>query len=757
MSKFNILYDHLRGKKGASMVRQRVQSSFEWISRKKGRIAFAVLAIVLLALCMYFIGDSYDVYCGTLLNGELTQLLIVSRSAAGKMQMYINAQLDKLVSLAADGRIRAEIGAALTGEENRLDALLERQLQSAQVDAELYYLAADGRVLKRASREPGRPPAENLVPPDCPEMQYFRGILTVLNVEGTGYALALNAPVFDENNRFLGSLVSIFPVSVLVRQIQDICVGESYTIALEGMDNTLLYPAPENTPVRRTDKTGSFHTYRLQKEFGKLLYDGIAPGGTENALNLIGFSRMNIGAHHLFVSVMIGYDEVLSSTQSSLQRINALYVYVFLLLLVLLAICLTLYRKQRKVHRESRYLMEMNSALKHANESSRERMQAEKMQAMGVYMSGITHELNNMLTPVVASSEMLLRKHKDDSEIGEDISEIYDSALRVQHLLRQLLQFSRMEHQVSTDGSDLQVADAIRKSLLLLRFSVPKNIRIVSRDLEPGLKITGRWLPLHQCLTNLCKNAVQAMPDGGVITVTARKWVGEAGGKKPAWYAYSGSAEYAEITVSDTGLGMDQDTLKRIFDPFFTTKSDKHNIGLGLSVVSDAVFRSGGHIEVRSEEGKGSCFSLYFPLEAEKKPDDEPAPPDGRKRLCIIAVTENRKILRILQSLSGAYTIHLCPTGEQALSALRKAPGTCLALFTDEHTKDFSGTVLAYRVKSISRNTRTALITLLTQADLREIHLNDIVDVMIDPTCSVKTLRALVHQIIKQAEEETQR
>ena len=719
---------------------------------KKLHLLVAASIVALLALCVYFMVNAYEIYCSTVLDGELSRLLTVSRAAAGRMQMYLNSRLEELNHFVSGERTREEIIKATSGEESQFDALLTQRFYSAE-DSEAMFLLDENGTIRHVRMREGALFFPEMCKPIQPEMRYFSGIFSVCGDVSTGYSLAISAPIFDEADRFHGCVVSVIPVQAMVRQVKDIRVGEACHLLIEDMDGTLLYSV-DGTDAHLEGDTRQLLEYRAQKEFGKLLYSGALPGGAAEALNLIGFDRINVGAHHFFVSAAVGYGDAMADTQAGLARIMALFACAFLLATLFLLTFLAMYRSQRKARREADYLTDVNAALKQANESSRQNMQAEKMQAMGVYMSGIAHELNNMLTPVVAFSESLMRKRRDDPQIGEDVSEIYDGTLRIQCLIAQLLQFSRMERRGQT--CEVHVADAVRKSVLLFQIAQTQRVKLVCDDLDPRLRITANWMTLHQCLTNLCKNAVQAMPEGGTITITADRWDGAAQKDILAWDECSGAKAYARITVRDTGLGMDEATMDRIFDPFFTTKANGSGVGLGLAVVRDAVYRCGGHVEVASERGKGSRFYMYFPLMAEGQTQERCAVDGtGKHTVRVLAVTANKKILGVLKRLPENISVQYEKTGADALGLLRRAPNAYHVVLADAQLGDLSGTTLIHRAKGVNANTRTALITLLRRSDLEAFHLDSVVDILIDPTCSVRTLRDLIGQLLEQEGEVT--
>lgn len=241
-----------------------------------------------------------------------------------------------------------------------------------------------------------------------------------------------------------------------------------------------------------------------------------------------------------------------------------------------------------------------------------QRIQAQKLQALGQLAGGIAHDFNNLLGVVLANITHLLSLDRLEEQVTRrSLTEVETAARRAVDLTNQLLAFarsSRRQHK-ATDASML-VGDATR----LLRATLHRSINLVTKA-TPGLTLVGEPSQLLQVLMNLCINAGDAMPDGGALTISAkRKAIYEE--KEGAPLLAPG--QYILIEVTDTGVGMDAETRSRIFEPFFTTKPRGKGTGLGLATASVIVRDHGGHIEVDSERGKGTSFRVYLPAAAVK-------------------------------------------------------------------------------------------------------------------------------------------
>jgi two-component system, cell cycle sensor histidine kinase and response regulator CckA len=223
--------------------------------------------------------------------------------------------------------------------------------------------------------------------------------------------------------------------------------------------------------------------------------------------------------------------------------------------------------------------------------------QAEKMDTVGRLAGGLAHDFNNVLTTIVAAASMLDDALVPGDPRREDVRHILDAATRGASMSRRLLAFSRRQ---TTDARPLDLNDAIASLQHLLE-------RLLGGGVEMRLSLEDDLPPVHadpteieQVLLNLAVNARQAMDNGGRIGLLTRR-VDRAAAATP----------WVELVVSDSGAGMDETTRQRIFEPFFTTKGD--GTGLGLATVYGIVTQRGGEIDVASQPGVGTTFSVRFP------------------------------------------------------------------------------------------------------------------------------------------------
>lgn len=236
-------------------------------------------------------------------------------------------------------------------------------------------------------------------------------------------------------------------------------------------------------------------------------------------------------------------------------------------------------------------------------------LRAQRLESLGTLASGIAHDLNNILTPMLGVAQLLPLKFPDLNDQTRHLLETLEtSARRGSSLIKQILSFARG---VEGKRISLQLSHVLREIRQIMTQTLPKSIEI-ALDLEPDLwTVAGDVTQLHQVFMNLCVNARDAMPQGGTLQILARNVSLDEADAQAFLDAQPGP--YIKVTVMDTGKGIPPDILSRIFDPFFTTKEIGKGTGLGLSAVLGIVKSHGGFLDVQSTVNQGSQFTVYLP------------------------------------------------------------------------------------------------------------------------------------------------
>jgi PAS domain S-box-containing protein len=322
--------------------------------------------------------------------------------------------------------------------------------------------------------------------------------------------------------------------------------------------------------------------------------------------------------------------------------------------------------------------------------------QAQKMEAIGTLAGGIAHDFNNILFPILGYSEMLMNDAPDNSDLKRDLSMIFNGTKRARDLVKQILAFSR---QREYDLKPIKVHLVVKETLKLIRSSIPATIDIMQNIIDCEL-VMADYTQIHQVAMNLLTNAYHAMEKkGGKLKVTLKEVdlrADDLKGMPPG--------TYVRLTISDTGIGMDQSTIDRIFDPYFTTKKEGKGTGLGLAVVHGIIKSHGGHISVYSELGKGSEFHVYLPvIKAQQETKQIEIQPIKKSNERILVVDDEKMVVEIQQKMLKrlGYDVTSCTSSVEALKAFQANPDNFDLIITDMTMPNMTGDQLAQKIMEI--------------------------------------------------------
>ncbi len=309
-------------------------------------------------------------------------------------------------------------------------------------------------------------------------------------------------------------------------------------------------------------------------------------------------------------------------------------------------------------------------------------LRTQRMESIGTLAGGIAHDLNNVLAPILMSVEILKGKFKDDQS-KRMLNVLESSAKRGADMVKQVLTFARG---VEGERVLLQTRHLIKEVAKIIQDTFPKTVQLKTDIAENLWTIMGDATQLHQVMVNLGVNARDAMPNGGVLTITAENTVVEANqenhpvGAKPGFYVV--------IQIKDSGCGIPREILDKIFEPFFTTKEMGKGTGLGLATVLGIVKSHGGFLQVQTEVNKGTTFFIYLPaLEgASQQPGDteHQRAPSGHGEL-ILAVDDEASVLSMTKETleNFGYRVLTAKDGTEAVAAYSANRGEIKGVLTD--------------------------------------------------------------------------
>ena len=293
-------------------------------------------------------------------------------------------------------------------------------------------------------------------------------------------------------------------------------------------------------------------------------------------------------------------------------------------------------------------------------------LRAQRIESIGTLAGGIAHDLNNLLTPIIMSVD-LLRLEMSETQRSEIISTIESSARRGADMVSQVLSFARG---IEGRRIEIQVRHLLSDIVKIVNETFMKGLRVQTSIPQDLWTLVGDPTQLHQVLLNLCMNARDAMPKGGTMSLSAENmlidehYIGTEASARPG--------PHVVIQVADTGTGIPPEIVEKIFDPFFTTKEVGKGTGLGLSTSLAIVKSHGGFFRVNSERGRGTCFSVYLPAQMAATADAVVRPPElprGNGELVLVVDDESsgRQITRETLEAFG-YQVILAADGVEAVA-----------------------------------------------------------------------------------------
>jgi two-component system cell cycle sensor histidine kinase/response regulator CckA len=330
---------------------------------------------------------------------------------------------------------------------------------------------------------------------------------------------------------------------------------------------------------------------------------------------------------------------------------------------------------------------------KHLEEQFR---QSQKMEAVGRLSGGVAHDFNNLLGVIIGYAEVVQQHTGDPNDLRAYVEEILKAANRAASLTRQLLAFSRQQ---VMDPKVLDLNAIVKDTEKMLRRLIGEDIGLNTELENAPVRIKADQGQVEQVIMNLVVNARDAMPQGGrLVLATSNFHMDENHTRRYPFPVQVG--DYALLTVTDNGIGMDANTRARAFEPFFTTKEKGKGTGLGLSTVYGVVKQSGGYIDLSSERGAGTTFKIYFPkveaaVDQQMQKGELPPRLHGNETVLLVEdETSLRKLSSHLLKLCG-YLVIEAESGIEALKLSEDHPRPIHLLLTDVVMPGMSGRVLA--------------------------------------------------------------
>ena len=370
-------------------------------------------------------------------------------------------------------------------------------------------------------------------------------------------------------------------------------------------------------------------------------------------------------------------------------------------------------------------------------------LRAQRMEAVGALTSGVAHDLNNILAPMLMVAGLLKGKLTEAHD-REMLAIVESSAQRGAGIIAQLLAFSRGGEGVR---SRIPPRHLVKEMVSILQETFPRDIRIESEVPADLWDVMADATHLHQVIMNLCVNARDAMPDGGKLTLTVKNV--QLTGSEVQGHSRAAAGPHVLVTVTDTGHGIPAEIMDRIFDPFFTTKEIGKGTGLGLSTVVGIVKNHGGFVTAYSEAGHGTVFKVYLPAVTGSAPvfAKETAPPFQTAGNELILIVDDEALIReatqaVLEK--HGYRVVTAGTGEEAIQMFIRHRVAIRLVLTDVMMPGMGGLALIRSLRVLEPGIRVVASSGMDQEEKQaELAALGIREILAKPYTQVQLLKTL--------------
>jgi PAS domain S-box-containing protein len=356
---------------------------------------------------------------------------------------------------------------------------------------------------------------------------------------------------------------------------------------------------------------------------------------------------------------------------------------------------------------------------------------SQKLETIGTLAAGIAHDFNNLLVPIIGYSELTASECPTDSPAHDHLSEVLRAAYRAKSLVSHILSFSRQQ---IGERRTLMLGHVTQETIALLRSTFPSDIQVI-QTINDARPVLADATQMHQVIMNLCVNASQAMPSGGVLSVVLETVMTPQTTCPGCGKVMKG--EQVHLAIQDTGCGMDRETRNRIFDPFFSTKPIGQGSGLGLAVTHGIVTQHNGHICAESEPGTGSTFHLFIPA-VEPAAVQEPQAHDQifKGTESILIVDDEPDVIKTMAKTleSIGYVVTAVADPRSAMELFKSTPDRFDLVLTDYRMPGMRGDELA--VELLRVRPEVPILMISGHTDALSIHNSQgfgIYDILIKP------------------------
>ena len=644
----------------------------------KSLVVPMAIGAVLLVLLAIVAGLVWKDYRTALMESQTRQMELVVQSLADSIEFSLDEYIDRLNSAVSKVENDPEARPTLARSDTLCDIWLEDN--DGNITYNCYGVTAVSDVLITKSE----------------------GIAYWQYHSGDTHYLVLKKAVGDQ------SVCLVVDSTTLYKQlVSDIRVGTNgYVMIKNANDMVVMHPEPAQWGIQVLDGRQKLYAYKeldltslselleAQRTEDAGIRDYYSYWWIDPRLprvhKISAFRHLDVGSSFWIVSAVVDYDDLYQPVQDSFLKMAVMFSAIAAVLVLFTILMFRLQRKNQRSATKINDLQEVNEALEELQRSRESLAHDQRLQLMGTLTGGIAHEFNNFLTPITGYADLIMADADPESEIYDNAREISEAAEKARDVVKQISSMSRKN--VETVYDAVSVASLIEHTCKLVETNCPKQVQLKQKLELNGESVLGNSTQLQQVLLNICINGIHAIGVGeGSLTLRAKVVTREElAARIPEEKISDDWQSYVRISVTDTGCGMDKDTLAHIFEPFFTTKKQGEGTGLGLALAEQIISTHRGHILAESAIGKGTTFYIYLPvLEQQRAKEQVQWGVDHKLR--ILAADDNKKVLNLLEKDFGRFGLEVvtCSRRGEMRALLEEQPFDALAI--DESLTGGSG------------------------------------------------------------------
>jgi two-component system, cell cycle sensor histidine kinase and response regulator CckA len=739
-----------------------------FLDRFKSRRIQTATAVILIMILITLIYYTYDEYRKTIVNQQLQNMLGNSKSISRSIELFVNDTVDSMKLFTLDNEFIKNIPNIEKGTstKNYMEKIRNYYEAGGKEIDSVYFIDKDGKVLIRYPQGTGNINSDlsaDIQTALAKRSTYIGN--AYLDKEKQSFILNIYEPVFDKGE-FKGIVSAAINLSVIYdKMIAPVKIGEKgyamvkdqkgiiimHTVKEQvGMDvietRKQVYPDLDYKELERLIEV------QLKGKEGTAIYHSYWWGDNvlKRAKKLNAYTPVNLGEHFWIVALTMSYDEIQGPINRFLVKIIGIVSLIIIIIYFFVLALIKMKRNKEELEKETEYLKMLNETSEQLRKEEAELYHSHKLKMIGTLAGGIAHDINNLLTPILGYSELLLMQIPKSEEHYEEIEEIYRASQKGKDLVEQILLFSRKDNGI-IKVEPIDINEVVRDTIKLLKSVIPKNVVIKENIKEQCGYVNANFTQLHQVIFNLCTNGYQAIKNNkGTLEIGLDIVAGERA--HDINNVLSADIRYAQLEIKDTGTGMDEETKDRIYDPFFTTKGVGEGTGLGLFVVQSIIDKYQGAITVESEIGVGSSFKVYLPLidvisQSHHNISEESSISFNKR---ILLVDDNEDIIKVLKV--GLRHMGYEVTSEidclKALELVKSKPEDFDLVITDFRMPNLKGSELAAKIKEINKAVKVILITGYMDESLEELNDSDTIDSCISKPVEITKLSETINNLL---------